>query len=148
MLIVNGRHNGRQIFCNVVLMPIQNLDGIGSDISASAPNLQVLKALVDTGATDTNIAPSVVQKLNLAPVGMRDVSHGGGSDSRMYYLFNVGFLNDANDVSQMIIPSVPIEGIELPNNDFQFDVILGMDVLSQGRLVVTGHRFEFTLPVS
>jgi len=145
MLAVRGRHNGRQIFCNVVLTPIPKLDGIGADLSRAAPNLQVLKALIDTGATDTNITPEAANKLNLVPVGGRQINHADGTSLRPYYLFKVGFLSDANDQTKMLVPDIPIEGIELPNNQFQFDVLLGMDVLSQGQLTVTGTRFEFKI---
>ena len=145
MLTISGTHNGRQIFCNVVLMPVARLDGIGQDTVNATPKIVVLKALIDTGATATNITPSTAKKLDLSPIGFTEVTTGGGVISSPYYLFKIGFLNDANDSSEMLIPPNPIEGLELIDDNFSFDVLLGMDVLSKGNFRMSGHKFSFSL---
>lgn len=145
MLTVTRKHNGRQLFCPVVLTQIPRLDGIAQDLSNSAPDLQILNALIDTGATDTNISPKTATLLGLNPAGMRRVSHAGGEDLRPYYSFKVGLVTNRDDFSQMLICDHIVEGLELPHNNYQFDVLLGMDILSRGKLIVTPRRFEFSL---
>ena len=145
MLTISGKHDGTKIFCNVVLMPIPRLDGLGQNQSTPAPKLLVLRALIDTGATCTNITPSTAKKLDLEPLGLAEVATAGGTVYATYYLFKLGFLKDANNQSQMLIPQSPIEGLELLEEEQEFDVLLGMDVLSQGVFKMSSRRFEFSI---
>ena len=142
MLTVRGKHNGRQVFCSVVLMPIEQLDGIGLDISKE-PNIQILTGLIDTGATTTSITPSAVAKLDLTPSGVRRVSHAAGSSLRSAYVFRVGFLNGNESAQNLLIPDEAVEGMELPYDALPFDVLIGMDILSQGKMILTNRSFEF-----
>jgi len=149
MLSITGRHNGRQIFCDVVLMPIIRLDGIDAD-NTEFPSIFVLKALVDTGATNTCLTESAASKLKLEPLGYKSTMGVHGISQTRYYLFRIGFLNhtpNGNSVSlgEMAVLNTPIEGTELSANA-GFDVLLGMDALSCGNLYVGSngsYKFEF-----
>jgi hypothetical protein len=56
------------------------------------PNLQLFKALVDTGATGSCITPQTATKMGLAPIGKALVH--GVSDAKYHnnYLFHIGFM--------------------------------------------------------
>jgi hypothetical protein len=116
------------------------------------PNLQVLKALIDTGAQGTSITLQAAEKLGLEPTGIIRVHGFGGPKDHLCYLFKVGFV----DLQQTEIGSLApmfymvdreIEGAEFDcGPDGGFDVLLGMDVLSLGTLTVahTGnYKFSF-----
>ncbi len=126
-------------------MPVRNNDGIGHDLGASAPKLHVLEALIDTGATSTNITPAAAAKLGLEPIGMREQLTANGVIGTPYYLFHVGILVNAKDTREMLIPEKIIEGPELIHSNFPFDILLGMDVISQGKLTIMPGKFEFSL---
>jgi hypothetical protein len=75
------------------------------------------------------IAPSVVAALKLAPVGVVDVSHAGGSGKSPTYLINIKLPN-----------GVGIAGIrvtEFPGLDGGFQTIIGMDVITLGDFSIT-----------
>jgi hypothetical protein len=55
------------------------------------PGASPFKALIDTGATKTMIAPRVVAALGLQQVNMLEFSGLGGSARRPGYLFHVAF---------------------------------------------------------
>ncbi len=116
---------------------------MGQDLAQSAPKLLVLKALVDTGATTTYIVPSIAKRLELDPIGFTETATGAGVMSTPYYMFRIGFLNDANNTSEMLIPEKILEGPELAEENHNFDILLGMDVLSQGIFQMTGRKFTF-----
>ncbi len=114
MLSVEGKHNGAQVFCDVVLMPIEPLDGTTSNINGQAGKKLIgMRALMDTGATHTCITSKAAERLDLDPLGY--------------------------------IPTTGIHGTELQAS-VDFDILLGMDVISCGNLFVYQnglYRFEF-----
>lgn len=88
-------------------------------------------ALWDTGATGSNITPSVASQLALVPTGSVIVNHAGGSEARNTYLINLYLPN------RVAIAGVRVaECAETP----QFGVIIGMDVIVQGDFAVTNFR--------
>ena len=143
MLTITGRHDGRQIFASVALMSIESLDGLTSDDSKQ-PDVQVLNALIDTGATTTSITPKTAEKLGLLPMGMHRVLTASGIQNRPSYLLRVGFASFIKGKQNFLIPDKAVEATETPRSDFPFDVLIGMDVITQGKLLVTPTRYEFT----
>jgi len=143
MLTIAGRHNGKQLFTRVALMPIESRDGVSSDMF-SASEIQVLEGLIDTGATTTSISSETAQKLNLVPIGMHNVMTAGGMQYRPSYLLRVGLANIGQTSQTFLVPDNPINATEMPSHNFPFDVLIGMDIITQGILTVTSRRFEFT----
>jgi Aspartyl protease len=148
-----GSHNCSQVFCSVVLLPVERFeDTLDPQRLSKAANLQVLKALIDTGAQGTSITPHAAQALHLEPTGMFRVHGVGGSKMHNCYLFKVGFVDlqeseFGHQNPQFHMVDKEIEGADFDcGPDADFDVLLGMDVLSIGTLTVSSngkYRFSF-----
>ena len=147
-----GPHNNSQVFCSVVLLPVERFeDSLNPQRLSQFPNLQVLKALIDTGAQGTSITLQAAEKLDLEPTGIIRVHGFGGPKDHSCYLFKVGFVDlqqteFGNQSPFFHMVDKEIRGAEFdcgPDNDF--DVLLGMDVLSIGTLTIshTG-KFKFS----
>lgn len=147
-----GPHNGSQVFCSVVLLPVERFeDTLDPKWLAKPSNMQVLKALIDTGAQGTSITPFAAQRLGLQPIGAFPVHGVGGTKMHNYFLFKVGFVELAvtelgYQNPRFHILDREIEGAEFDcGPDAQFDVLLGMDVLSIGTLTIApSGQFRFT----
>lgn len=87
------------------------------------------KALWDTGATNSVVKGSVASELGLVSVGVVEVSHGGGKQLSNKFLLNIILPNKVLAYSILVT-----EGPESLNG---FDVIIGMDIISQGDFVIT-----------
>ncbi len=98
-------------------------------------------ALLDTGATTSGITPRVAQSLNLAPHGKRPIGSAQGEGQAERYLFRIGMMPDIDANSPPQFPFVfdDLVGFELTNT-FQFDALIGMDVLSPCDLRMTRSR--------
>jgi hypothetical protein len=100
-------------------------------------------AIWDTGATNTAIASTVVQKLNLKPITFTRVGTGGGEVIAPVHLINIVLPNN------VIIPNVQVTELK----DFNScDVLIGMDIISQGDFALTHVNdsacFSFRMPSS
>lgn len=146
-----GRHNGRQVFTPVILLPVEDFAStISPQRLSTFPNIQVLRALIDTGATGTSITEAAARKLQLEPSGVVGVQGFGGADYHPSYIFKLGFVDLREDELGRSNPRFDLfdEEIEGPQFDCglaDFDVLLGMDVLSRGTLTVSKlGTFKFT----
>jgi hypothetical protein len=147
-----GQHNCSQVFCSVVLLPVERFeDTLDPQRLSKFPNLQVLKALIDTGAQGTSITFQAAEKLNLEPIGMIRVHGFSGPKDHNCYLFKVGFvdLQESEFGAQKPVFHIvdkEIRGAEFDcGPDSDFDVLLGMDVLSIGTLTVShAGKFKFS----
>jgi hypothetical protein len=136
-----------------VLLPIERFeDTLDPQYLARTPNLQVLKALIDTGAQGTSITLQAAEKLKLEPTGMIRVHGFGGPKDHNCYLFKVGFVDLQQSELGYQTPAFHIVDTEIRGAEFDcgpdadFDVLLGMDVLSIGTLTVSHlgmFRFSF-----
>ena len=86
-------------------------------------------ALLDTGATSSAIGPQIIEKMQLRPYSKRPVVVATEQRLVDYYFFRVGLFTDD---AAAPIPYVFAEtsGFGMQASD-SFDIILGMDVLSQ-----------------
>lgn len=98
------------------------------------------QALWDTGATNTLISSKVVKDLGLKPYGTSGFfSANGLVDTNVYEI-------------HLAIPSAGVvcNVLALEKDDENYDVVIGMDVISKGDFVLTnydGHStFSFRLP--
>lgn len=146
-----GRHNGIQVFTPVVLLPIETFeDTLDPQRLTKVSNLQVLRALIDTGADVTSITDNAVRLLRLEPSGVLGVQGFGGANYHTSYIFKLGFVDIQEDELGYQNPHFDLfdEEIEGPVFDCggaAFDVLLGMDILSKGTLTIS-HKgtFKFT----
>jgi predicted aspartyl protease len=88
-------------------------------------------ALVDTGSTTTGVTRRVAEELGLVGRGKRPLSSAQGEGQAERYLFRVGLTPSCEEG----VPAFPyifdeVIGFELTNS-FQFDALLGMDILGQ-----------------
>lgn len=112
--------------------------------------MQVLRALIDTGADVTSITEKAAQKLGLEPSGVVPIQGVGGVSFHPSYIFKIGFVDLRQDELGYQNPRFElldeeIEGPEFDCGDADFDVLLGMDVLSIGTLTVSNKgTFRFS----
>ena len=105
-------------------------------------------ALVDTGARRTCVTQNVVDRLGLERQGRMEVGNVKRTELHWTYLFYVGIWPETDDGT----PSTPfgvgheVEGIDVGDSRY-YDVLLGMDIISQGslRLELDGS-FELAFP--
>jgi hypothetical protein len=113
------------------------------------------QALIDTGATTTCLSHKAIETLGLQPVGKVQVHGVAGIAEHNSYLFKIGF-------PFMFAPNIPLppdlpppqpgelpstlhtlevvlQGSEFDATNANFDILLGMDVISTGCLVVSGN---------
>lgn len=132
MPLLEGRHDGRKILAEVVIL--------GSVNPMDMTHARAV-ALLDTGATRSAISPEIVSHLSLRPSGNRPLVVATEQRIVTFYPFRVG-----------IVPAVPqdapafpyivaeTEGFEMRSKG-DFGVILGMDVISLGDFTIRryGH---------
>ncbi|MES2754850.1 MAG: hypothetical protein V4659_09315 [Pseudomonadota bacterium] len=89
--------------------------------------------MIDTGATVSGIGPRVVEALGLVSHGKNRL--GSATEERLvdYYLFRLGLTTSVTDAPQWPFVFDRIDGFSW-TRDTEFDVIMGMDVLTQCEL--------------
>jgi predicted aspartyl protease len=104
------------------------------------PKYVSFKGLWDTGASGTVITQNVVDALNLPIVGQSKVYHADGDSLCPVYLASIALPN------QVLFPSIRVTLGKLTG----FDVLIGMDLMTQGDLAITnvgGNTvFSFRMP--
>ncbi|MCX7424860.1 MAG: aspartyl protease family protein [Planctomycetia bacterium] len=109
------------------------------------PQTQVVRALIDTGASCSAIDPGVIQALELTPTGTASIhtpSTGVGSHECNLYDVALFILMGS---AQVHIASLTAPVIEAKLAGQGFDVLIGRDVLSQGLLVYDGKAGNLSL---
>lgn len=84
-------------------------------------------ALIDTGATSSGIGPKIVEKLKLKSHQKKQLSVATEMRLVDYYLFRIGFINNDDPMPYIFEDIDGFSWLEQKN----FDVILGMDIISQ-----------------
>jgi predicted aspartyl protease len=98
------------------------------------------KAIWDTGAMRSVISTKIVDKLGLAPIGKTRVFHANGESVVGSYLVNI------------ILPNqIGCSFLQVTEGDIaDTDVLIGMDIISQGDFAVTASqgktKFSFQVP--
>jgi hypothetical protein len=119
---------------------------------SKSPQLQVLRALIDTGAQVTSITSNAARKLKLQPSGIVGIQGFGGPNFHKAYIFKIGFMDLHQNELGYRQPTFhlldkEIEGPEFDcGADADFDVLPGMDVLSIGTLTIShlgNFKFSF-----
>lgn len=91
-------------------------------------------SLWDTGATNTVISPKVVSDLGLKPVSKVPMAHADGSAMVDVYIINIILPNSVG------FPMVAV----LCSNLTGTDVLIGMDIISQGDFSITNLKGKTT----
>jgi hypothetical protein len=132
MLEVEWRHDKRRLVIPVSILaplPAKNLAGL------------VGQALIDTGSTTSGITKAVASELALVGRGKRPLGSAQGEGQAERYLFRIGITAGLIGASGRRFPFVfeEVMGFELANS-FQFEALLGMDILSQCDLSIDRDR--------
>lgn len=121
------------IKCNKVTNRIITECGIciAYEVANPQENPKFLKynALWDTGATISTISPKVINELGLQPFQYAKVFHAQGEGVAKAYKVNLFLPN------HVIFPCISV----LEGNLHGFDVLIGMDIISQGDFVITNR---------
>jgi hypothetical protein len=100
-----------------------------------------VRALWDTGATACALSPSVIARLNLAPIGKTPVSAAGSKYDSGVFLIDVLLPNGLVVSDIRAVEAKSIEG---------FDMLIGMDIITLGDSAITncGKKtiFSFRFP--
>jgi Aspartyl protease len=123
---IEGRHDRRRIIIPIAVLVSHN----PHDLS-----FELFQALVDTGATASGLGPNVVDRLGLKSHGKRPLGSATEERQLPFYVFRLG-LFDAGDTNKLPYIFGDLNGFGWPHRK-DFDVILGMDVLSQCGLNMT-----------
>jgi hypothetical protein len=154
-----GQHNSRQLFCAVAILPPTAANAAAGGHYPGPTH--IVSALVDTGATTTGIASTLETRLQMQPIGRIAIHGVGGVQHHNSHLFFVAFpfalppgVAQPPNMSPPPLGQPPIQlqilqnliqGCEFQGGIGNFEVILGMDVLSTGSLVVQGNgTFSFS----
>lgn len=97
----------------------------------------------DTGATNTIISPEIVKVLGLKPTGKASVSAYGGIVEVNTYTIDLCFQNGYKIANLQVM-------CDEANSDFDYDVLIGMDVITEGDFCVSTiddkTHFFFRMP--
>lgn len=120
---LDGRIDQRQIIATIAILGSRN----PSDLT-----FRSYPALIDTGATACGIGPRVIRELELRSHQKKPLSVATEMRLVDYYSFRVGILADSAASGAAAFPYVfaEVSGFSWLEQK-AFDVILGMDVLSQ-----------------
>lgn len=134
---IRGKLENGRIRIKVGIRPYQPygpVDGLSATFSL---NYRECMALIDTGARRTCVSEKIVQDIGLKRIGRADVWNVKRSEAHWTYLFHVGVWPDTEDGSPTSIYGIgeEIEGIDVGNHPY-FDVLIGMDIISQCRLLI------------
>lgn len=136
MRLLRGRLESGRIRIRVGIRPFQAFEPVDAVSSTFNLHFHEFTALVDTGAQRTCVTERVVQTVGLKRKGRVEIWNIKRSEMHWTYLFHVGIWPEPKDEyapSSVFGIGSEIEGIDVGNNRF-FDVLLGMDIISQGSL--------------
>ena len=102
-------------------------------------------ALVDTGATMTAVTSRLVEQVGVAPVGRSSFVPASGEPVEtdlfgLHLAIPVDTPTDAGDLHTFAVGG-PLVVFELPYQPLDYDVLLGMDVLSMFHITMHGGSF-------
>lgn len=103
------------------------------------------RALFDTGANVSCITEGGAKHLQLKPIGKVPVATASNNIFFNKYKIKLSLPFPTNDPSTVRMSEIlNIEVVETKNNP-NFDVIIGMDIISLGVLIVSGNTFIFSI---
>lgn len=118
-----------------------------SQLNQPIPDYQVIRALVDTGASCTAIEPSVLQMLSLTPTGTVEIltpSTGQGSHTTETY--DIDFAIGAGQAGEtpFVMTNLRVTAAQLYLQQ-GIHALIGRDILQRMMLVYNGSMNQFSL---
>lgn len=108
--------------------------------------LEPARAVVDTGANSTVLSRPLVNRLALPSRGKRNVHGAGGLNMHELFDFEIGFVVPYTGGTRFEFIDGLVQGMGWIGHP-EFDVLLGMDVLSRCELTTRPDRtFSLLLP--
>lgn len=121
----------------------------------------IFTALFDTGATSTCINEKVVKRLGLSSIGKTAINSASHANHEVSIYKIVVAITHQQVINKKVLPdgkiisldiaSVPISSfqlvnaVQLPPTGKEFDVIIGMDIISTGLIVLNGIDNRLTI---
>jgi hypothetical protein len=103
-----------------------------------------VRALLDSGADATAVAPPVLHQLGLTPVRSAGTQTAGGSVAVGLYRISLTVHGPGGTAGPMLVqPNLLATELAVPLSNI--DALIGLDVLGQCLLVVDGPGQRFTL---
>lgn len=142
---VRWRHGGQRLLIPVAILP-----------SVVAPNpqaIQVIDALLDTGATGTGLRPDIAAALSIPGRGKRRVLTANGDMLVPEYRIRLGFYcgrfeSEPESVGSPFVLEFGLLAHALRDN-FPYAALIGMDVLSKCELRLEQDNWAtLTLPAA
>ena len=127
-------------------MPKITLNLINNQLLADAFIIQdnkiktSVKILFDTGATVSAIIERVAKQLNLIPISKTRLQTPTGLSIVNIYEVNLIIPLNKNEINF----EQKIKALEIADN-VDFDIIIGMDIISKGCLIVSDNIFIFNI---
>ena len=146
---LRGELDGGRVILDVGVQPAQALvQGVAAQAQAVVLNIHPFRGLMDTGAQRTCITRSAALKLQLTPRGKLRIGNVSGVTNHMAYSFSIGFWYEIDggetmNVAKNYFGFDPVMGADFKDNN-DFDVLIGMDIISQGELVVRKRDYQFS----
>lgn len=104
---------------------------------------KIYTAIWDTGATNTVVSPKVAKECQLFQIGITQVQAFGGVIKNASVYFVSVFLPN-----QVVFPRLRVSEGDIGAG--QFDILIGMDIMSQGDLAISNFNgktiFSFRMP--
>lgn len=123
---IKSQHTLREIITDCEIFPAFDPDAL-SRLHQVQPKGRIFKAIWDTGATNSVISGNVVRELHLTNCGFTQINHAGGHETVPVFMVNIGLPTHVG---------FPLIRVSL-GNITGADVLIGMDIISQGDLAIT-----------
>jgi hypothetical protein len=91
-------------------------------------------ALIDTGSSNSSISHELINALKLHAVSKHSADTASGKHLLGAYLIDILVDNKIMFSNLM--------ALEFTRNDQEFDIIIGMDILTLGDLAITNHNYQ------
>lgn len=111
------------------------------------PRLKNLRALIDTGASTTCLAPHIAKHLDLKVLSKKPMATAAGVTEANIYLVDVvlPLLAPGQTAGMAIgVPDLQVAEVHLPE-DGPYGALLGMDVITRGLFQIVGSDKQFTI---
>jgi hypothetical protein len=122
-------HDGRRVILPITILPPEP----AFDLTGHKG-----MALLDTGSTTSAVTPRVARALKLRPLGKRVLGSAQGEGVAERFIFRIG-LHPVAEAPSFPFVFPEIVGFELTDS-FQFEALIGMDILSQCNFSITKSR--------